>query len=353
MTCLRNVKPTKFEHRMLVCSRFPAKFSDDPNIERVKSFGDLLSLPFAPLYPFLLWLRSWRAQVVILHAPFPLADLVYGLGLRRRGKLVVYWHSEIVRQKVWAYVLGPLIDRTLLHAAAIIVSDQSIVDGTVALSRHSGKCVVAPFPVDVMRFELTAAERLMANELRRRYPRLLVACGRLVRYKGFDILIKAAADLDDAHVIIIGDGPERARLQAQIDDSNLAKRVFLVGAIPERELACYLDAASVFVMPSISKAETFGIAQLEAMAAGCAIVNTSIPTAVPEVARHGIEALTVPPGDYKRLAEALRCLLDNDSMRVQLGKSAKARARECFSRERYEETVENLLDMLVGDHATH
>ena len=74
-------------------------------------------------------------------------------------------------------------------------------------------------------------------------------------------------------------------------------RVRLLGSVPESERVKLMCIADVFVMPSVTDAETFGLVQLEAMAAGRPIVNTSLDTAVPHVARHGIEAITVPPGD--------------------------------------------------------
>jgi rhamnosyl/mannosyltransferase len=80
-------------------------------------------------------------------------------------------------------------------------------------------------------------------------------------------------------------------------------------------------------MPSISEAEAFGIVQIEAMAAGLPVVNTSLSTAVPHIARNGIEGLTVPPNNSDALADALRHLLDHPALAEQMGAAARSRAK--------------------------
>ena len=330
MDRIRNIRPDLFDHKLLVCSKNPKLFYDE-RVERVKSYADILSLPFSPFYPIRLWLESCKADVVFLHAPFPLVDLVYGLGLNRQTKLIIYWHSEIVRQKRWALALRWFIDRTLDRAAVIIVSDSAILEGTSALSRHSDKCIIAPFPVDVDRFELTDAERGVVEEIAQKKPRLIVSCGRLVGYKGFDILIQAVGSLEGVQLVIIGDGPERCKLQAQIDANLLSERVTMIGALNDRDLVCYLHAAKAFALTSVSEAETFGIAQLEAMACGCPVINTNLPTAVPNVARNGLEAVTVPSSDPEALAKAISFLLSDEKMAKKLGLQGRERALGTFS----------------------
>src|SRR5437763_14134674 len=96
---------------------------------------------------------------------------------------------------------------------------------------------------------------------------------------------------------------------------GVADRVRLLGSAPHAKLVEFMRTADVFVLPSVTNAETFGIAQLEAMAAGRPVINTSLDTAVPRVARHGIEAITVPPGDHARLADAIATLLQDPKRR--------------------------------------
>jgi rhamnosyl/mannosyltransferase len=190
-------------------------------------------------------------------------------------------------------------------------------------------------PIDVQRFELNETQLKKVDELRILYPNMVLSIGRLVGYKGFDILIEAAKYVD-ATICIIGDGPERTRLQADIDRMGLKDRVHLIGSVSNEDVATFLSAAALYALPSSSNAETFGISQLEALAAGLAVINTNLSTAVPHIARHEIEGLTVSPGNAEEFAQAIRTLLSNDSLRKQMEAAARVRAGD-FSQDKFSE----------------
>jgi glycosyltransferase involved in cell wall biosynthesis len=110
--------------------------------------------------------------------------------------------------------------------------------------------------------------------------------------------------------------------------------------------------ADVFVLPSVTNAETFGIAQLEAMAAGLPIINTSLDTAVPRVARHGIEAITVPPGNHARLAEAIETLLRDPERRRRMGHAGWLRATTQYSADAFGKGIETVYRHAVTTRAS-
>ena len=341
------VRPDLFEHHLLVCSTAPdAPENAMDGVERVRSFGNLFSLPIAPTYPFRLWQEMKQADVVVLHAPFPLADLVLGLGLRKRVPLIVYWHSDIVAQKFFGRLLRPLLMATLERAKAILLSDQRILHRRELADRFGAKLKALPYPIDLDRFALSADEQAQVLALKAQYPKLVLSVGRLVKYKGFDVLIEAARHVD-ATFMIVGEGVERAALEAQIMQHGLQDRVLLVGALSERELIIHLHASDLYALPSITNAETFGIVQLEAMAAGCPIVNTQLQTAVPLVARDGVEAITVAPGDADAFADAVQRILSDETLRQTYAHAALLRAAE-FSRERFADAFEKSIWQAVA-----
>ena len=341
------VRPDLFDHRLLVCSTDPdAPDNRMAGVTRVRSLGNLFSLPIAPTYPLRLLQQMKDADIVILHAPFPLADLVLGLGLRPEVPLIVHWHSDIVSQKFFGRLLRPLLMSTLRRARRILLSDERILHRRELANAFANKLVAVPYAVDLNRFTVSASERQQIEDLRARYPRLVIAVGRLVKYKGFDVLIEAARAID-ATILIVGEGVERAALQAAIDSAGLSERVHLLGSLSERELVIHFHAAQLYALPSISNAETFGIVQLEAMAAGLPVVNTKLETAVPLVARHGHEAMTVAPGDASALASAINRLLDDEELRRRYADAALRRAAE-FSTAVYAEVVAKaILDSLA------
>jgi glycosyltransferase involved in cell wall biosynthesis len=318
------VRPDIFEHQLLVCSSDPMEPANfQAGVERVRSFGNLFSLPIAPLYPLRLWQKMKSMDLVVLHAPFPLADLVLGFGFLQRIPLFVYWHSDIISQKFLGWLIRPLLTRTLIRAKNIFVSNEKVVNKGSLVSRFSNKIIVAPFPVEIEAFNGEYNE----TEFKKIYgPNIVIFVGRLVPYKGLNVLIDAAVHIN-GKVLIVGEGEQKAELQRQIIKKGLESRVCLLGRLEQADLILALKAADVFVLPSISEAETFGIVQIEAMAAGLPIVNTQINTAVPEIARDGLEAITVVPGDASALAIAVNKLLDDEELRLAFSNRAHERAK--------------------------
>lgn len=329
-----------FASAVLTCSQSADRreiIVDDVPVERVRSFGNVMSLPAAPAYPWRLWRKIAEHDLLALHAPFPLADLVFALGFGRNRPLVVHWHADIVTHAGLRWFIEPLMRRTLRRAKAIIVSDRVLVDGTPLLREFEDKCHVVPFGIDTSVYDWTKIEPHHVNDR----GRLVLACGRLVLYKGYDVLIRAAVDRQ-FEVWIIGEGAERPRLEQLIGELGLGDRIRLLGSVNDCERIKLMCLADVFVMPSITNAETFGLSQLEAMAAGRPVVNTALDTAVPRVARHGMEAITVPPGDAEKLGEAIDALISDPERRRRMGLSARTRAVSRYSAAAFKNGMETV-----------
>ncbi len=316
-------------------------------VEALFSFGTLLSTPIAPSFPFVLAKRSRKADLVALHQPFPLNDIGASLGLPCKTALVVHWHGEIVRQRSLTGLVAPLIRRTLARAQRIVVSHPTLVSASPFLAAHGEKCAVIPYGIDVAYWaELDGAQRRRVEELRSRYPRLVLATGRLVPYKGFDVLIEALRRVD-ATAIIVGEGPLRHDLLRLAQQHGVADRLILAGRLSRDDLKVHLHAARIYAFPSVGAAEAFGIVQREAMAVGLPIVNTNLPTGVPHVARHGLEALTVPPNDPAVLAAAIGQLLDDAALAQRLGAAGRRRATTEYDLQNFVKRIEDVYDQAV------
>jgi ABC-type polysaccharide/polyol phosphate export permease/glycosyltransferase involved in cell wall biosynthesis len=329
-----------FAVRVLVCSKSAGErhiVVNDVLVERVRSFGDLLSLPVAPTYPLRLWRLIAKHDLIALHAPFPLADLVFALGFGRSRPLVVHWHADVVSHAALRWLVAPVIRRTLRRADAIIVSDPVLVGSTPLLQEFADKCHPVPFGIDVSKYEWPPLRLDRVGER----GRLVLACGRLVPYKGFDVLVRSAVG-QRFDVWIVGDGRERSHLERLIRHLGVEDRVRLLGTVPDSELVKFMQIADVFVLPSVTNAETFGLVQLEAMAAGRPIINTALDTAVPHVARDGIEAITVPPRDPEKLAEAINTLIDDPQRRRRMGEAARLRATTQYPMATFHKGVETV-----------
>ena len=121
---------------------------DGTPVEAVGSLGTLFSTPLAPTYPFALRRRALDFDIVVHHAPFPLADLAISR-LSNRVGLVVFWHADITTYTQLRRLVSPAITRSLQRADRIIVADQSSIDNSRFLQPFRAKCVVIPYGIDI------------------------------------------------------------------------------------------------------------------------------------------------------------------------------------------------------------
>jgi glycosyltransferase involved in cell wall biosynthesis len=320
-------------HSILAARRFGSakRYTvDGVSVEATACLGTLFSTPLSPGYIPAFVRRARSADVVVHHAPLPLNDAATLLGLPDETALIIYWHADVVGYPLLKRMVAPLTRRALVRADRIVVSGRPMIDHSEFLRPHSGKCVVLPYGMDLNYWRtLDANERAGADRLRLQQRRHIVALGRLVGYKGYDVLIRAMQSVA-GHATIIGEGPLLADLQKLASDLGVADRVRFAGRLPRDEIKLLFHSAQVFAFPSVTEAEAFGIAQIEAMAAGLPIVNTNLPTTVPLVARDDLEALTVAPNDSQALSKALNRILDEPALAERLGAAGRQRAMSEF-----------------------
>jgi rhamnosyl/mannosyltransferase len=154
--------------------------------------------------------------------------------------------------------------------------------------------------------------------------------GRLVSYKGLDVLVRAVQGTA-LNVVIAGGGPLLSALQRWIADAGVADRVVVAGEVSEDALPAYYQSADYVVLPSTTPAEMFGVALLEGMACARPVVNTALSTGVREVSIAGETGLEVPPADPAALREAMRRLAGDPSLRSRLGQAGRSRVESQFS----------------------
>ena len=138
----------------------------------------------------------------------------------------------------------------------------------------------------------------------------------------------------NGRALIIGDGPLDEKLRSLAASCGVADRVVFTGEKSGKDLAPYFHAADVFALPSIARSEAFGIVQLEAMACGKPVVNTSLDSGVPFVSLDGVTGLTVPPAEPEALALAINRLLDDDNLRSRYGEAGRRRVAQEFGLEK-------------------
>lgn len=286
-------------------------------VTRVFSFGALGSEEIAPGY---LTAARRRADVIHLHHPHPLAD-VASLLRSRRTPLVVTQHMD---GKQPGYRL--LARAVLRRAAAIVVPSRAHMALSQELEGFENKTEVIPFGIDETRWADLPRRPIDSP------PRALFI-GRLVKFKGLDILLRALERVPDLRLDIVGGGPEGPRLKTLTQALALADRVRFFGEYPDEDLPRRMAEADFLVLPSITVDEMFGLVVLEAMAAGRPVVTTAVPTGVREVNVPGETGLEVPVHDVRSLAEALDTLAHDPFKRETMGEAGRARVEKYFTRQ--------------------
>ena len=283
-------------------------------------------------------LDSFDPDVVVFHYPNPfeahflLSYIHAHRGWENSHKLVLYWHLDIVKQKLLGKLFHPQTLELLRLASRVVATSPNYIEGSPYLSRFRDKCRVIPNCISETRMELSDAIRARALELRGQYGKDKILCfgiGRHIPYKGFRYLVEASRYLDDRFVVLIGGKGELTdTLKAQAAGDG---KIHFLGRLSDEDLlACYL-ACDIFCFPSITKNEAFGIALAEGMSFGKPAVTFTIHgSGVNYVNLDGVTGIECPNGDSRAYAAALTRLADDAQLRRQYGAAAAQRVRENF-----------------------
>lgn len=317
-------------------------------VERLAVSLERASQPLGWRY-FVHGLRAARAaDIVHLHAPNLLAALM-SLLLPRRVKLLVHWHSDVVGKGWLGALVRPVEGLMLRRADRVVATSEAYARASPWLLAAGPKVQVIPIGIHPPQPAVeAAANRDFEPFLRGR--KLVLAVGRLVPYKGFDILLDAARHLpEDMAVVIGGSGPQAAALQASLQARGLADRVLMPGRLSEGELESLFARALLFCLPSVERSEAFGVVLLEAMARGLPCVATVIDgSATAWVNLHGESGLNVPPADPLALAAALQTLTRDAALRARLAVGARQRYQALFSGQRFVATMQQTYQQLLA-----
>lgn len=268
-------------------------------------------------------------DVVHHHYPFPTMEvaLVNNITLLKQKKFIITWHANIQNSR-WSWmeaIYNPMIDKLLNVADHIVVTSPQLLEQSTILKRHNEKVQIIPLTFN-LNFSSTEPKVLKEGQYR------ILFVGKLREYKGIKYLIKAMTAID-AQLDIVGNGEEEKDLKKLVDTFNLANKIHFHTNVSDESLKLFYKNADLFVLPSISEAEAFGVVQLEAMASGVPVINTRLKSGVPFVSLHDETGLTVPPCSEEALADAINELLNNPDLYHRYSSNALRRVRE-FSLEK-------------------
>ena len=304
-------------------------------VVRAATLGRLLYAPLSPGFPWALkrMLRRFRPDLLHLHLPNPSAFWALALPETRRLPWIVHWHADAVTHQVdWkvrqAYRLyRPLEQALLRRSARILATTPPYLESSPALTPWHEKARVVPLGLNPERLAGKAgdAPSWPARGLR------ILAVGRLSYYKGFEYLLRALSADSRLQLILVGEGEERTRLERLADALEIRQRLLFAGALDDARLAALMSRCDCLCLPSIDRAEAFGVVLLEAMASGKAVVVSDVPgSGMGWVVEHEVTGFKVKPASPEALADALRKLSDNREMRLEMGLQGRKRFDRLF-----------------------
>ena len=318
---------------------------NDVPVQRAPSWLRVGSVWFSPMLIRLV--ARIDSDVLVLHEPNPMALLAYAVA-RPSQRLVVWFHSEVVRPR-WRYraFYHPFITTALRRASRIIVSSPALKEHAAALAPYRDRTVVVPFGLTVPSL-VPSLDSSLAGVRERWSGPIVLFVGRLVPYKGVDVLLRAMTGVRAA-AVIVGDGPLRQVLEHQAASLGVSDRVFFLGSLPEDTLARWYEHCDLLALPSTTKAEAFGLVQLEAMARGKPVVSTRIESGVPWVNEDGRTGRTVPPNDADALRDAIVQILQTPGLRDQMGEAGRKRFLRHFTRDHMVRDTTNIYERVMSE----
>lgn len=329
-------------------------------IYRVPCYGNFLYAPISPGFALALRreIHAFRPDILHMHLPNTSAFLAMAIPSARKVPWVIQWQSDIVnsdidRRLAVAYRLyQPLECRFLKKASAIIASSQPYFQTSAPLSSWREKCRIIPLGLDENRLKIPGKDlENWADGIWQTGRTRIISIGRLTYYKGHEILIKAAADLPQSHIIIVGEGDRKEHLRGLIRQLGLGGRVELTGFMPDEKLRALLATSDLFCLPSIERTEAFGLVLLEAMRYAKPVVASDVPgSGMGWIVRHMETGLLVKPGAVDDLARALELLCQRPGLRASMAEAGRKRFHAVFRIDQVADKISSLYQEVQGLH---
>jgi glycosyltransferase involved in cell wall biosynthesis len=343
-----------FDHEVsVVCfKKSPAKSQDlleGVHVLRAPITISLTSQPIGIKYFFQCLSSAKEADLVHLHVPNMLGSLC-ALFISPNIRLLVHWHSDVINKGFFGKILRPLESALLRRANCIVATSQVYADASKALAPFRNKISVVPIGIPDKNHQASSSSLSSKLYERVNNKKIILSVGRLVPYKGFAVLIEAAKHLPkDSIVLIVGAGPLQKALQEAVEKAGVADRIDLTGRLDDSELNAIFERATLYCLPSINRAEAFGVVLLEAMAFGLPIVASDIPgSGVPWVNQHDISGLNFTSGDPIALAHACNKILESVVLRKNLALGARQRFLSEFTEDVSVKRIMDIYDRLVS-----
>jgi glycosyltransferase involved in cell wall biosynthesis len=241
--------------------------------------------------------------------------------------IVSSWGSDVIWSPRQTFLFDIMLRYNLGRADVVTATSRMLAEATATFCPPGTKVHVIPFGVDTNAF-------VPSPSTHRDRSSITVGTVKTLRPRyGIRELILAFRRIADAfptaRLIVVGGGEQQAELQTLIANLNLGDRITLTGQVSHKDVPEYLRGFDIFVVPSLTDRESFGVAVVEASASGLPVIASRVG-GLPEVVLDGKTGLLVPPGDIDALADAVSRLLADSALRARMGQAGRQFALEHY-----------------------
>ncbi len=320
-------------------------------VKRVEPLTIFLSTPIVPGISDVLLKEDY--DILHSHSPPPIMSF---LGVRAAKKkdvpFLLTYHCDLEIPHAFGPLLVNLYERTLgtytVNKSDKIITTTTSYGATSKAVWHQDADII-PNAVDTERFHPSNDGGWVREELGIGDKKLITYVGRIVYHKGLEYFVRSAKHLNDRDVqfMLVGTGDFREELEDIIEREGLEDMVMFAGRVPNKDLPDYYAATDVFILPSVSRLEAFGIVALEAMASCVPVIVSDIP-GVREVIVEGKHGLLAEPMNSEDLAGKIRTLLENPEMAERMGRNGRERVVEKFTWEKVAKDIEEVYRSILN-----
>lgn len=292
-------------------------------------------------------MKNFAPDIVVFHYPNPYAAHML-LRCKQKFKLVIYWHSDIIKQKVLKKFFHRQNLRLIDKAEYVIGATPKHVNESEYSKYFANKKRILPYMINEELLILTEEEKDKAENIKKIYgnKKICFFIGRHVEYKGIKYLIEASKKLGDEPVIflIAGEGKLTDELKKQAEGDN---KIIFLGKISNSERKLYMYLCDIICFPSITRNEAFGLGLAEGMYFGKPAVTFSIyGSGVNYVNLDKKTGFECKNSDSDEYAAAIKTLIFDDKTRTELGINARNRILDNFTMDKFKKNVKKLVDDL-------
>jgi glycosyltransferase involved in cell wall biosynthesis len=325
----------KAGHEVVVLSsnislHYQEEYIEGVKVIRLPRWSVAFSQPinFSMMWAMKKWLE-W-ADVVQVHTPNPLSEMSY-LMQQNQTPLIATYHCDVVKQKTLFKAYQPVAHRLLKRADVITVSTPNHIKFSESLKDFTHKIKTIPFGIRAKNSVKSLEINNKMTEIFKRHSDFFLFVGRLVPYKGLDILLHSLSE-SQSNLVVIGQGPRWQAWNNLSQKLGLENRVSFLGAVEDDEdFAAYLQACKGLILPSINESEAFGLVLIEAMSCAKPVITTKLNSGVTWVNEKDVTGLEVMPKDIVGLRDAINRLQMEDVLRLQMGQNSLKRFNDLFT----------------------